>query len=234
MEAPKAPKNNSGEKMAGQEPDGIRIDDAFNPSSYSDPLRFRVYSCLRRARIETIGDLKQKNDSDLLSISGFGPQSLSMIKEILFLRYGLSLAGEAREKNPEQAEQEQAQNPLEIELSSLLNSGSNDDKKLLNVLKRRGATTLGDLQSLLGECRYTSPKGIVAYPIRGIGESYFRRLEEVTAPIGIDIYAANEIDPMLKPYMEIAKGYVPSESYYSFRREVEEAYATEKAGAKEK
>src|SRR3989344_4810044 len=192
----------------------------------------RAYNCLRRGGYSTLGLLAEASPSDFFKIRGFGQKSLDVVGDVLST-YGLNLAG-AREKNPEQAEQEGAQNPLEIELSALLNSGSNDDKKLLNVLKRRGATTLGGLQSLLGESRYVSPKGRVAYPIRGIGENYFKRLEEVTSSLGVDIYATSEIDPMLKPYMEIAKRHVPFESYYSFRREVEEAYATEKPGAKEK
>jgi len=121
-------------------------------------------------------------------------------------------------------EQEQTQNPLEIELSTLLDSKSHNDKRILNALKKQGVTTTGDLQSLLGECRYTSPKGRTAYPIRGLGENYFKRLEEVTAPIGIDIYPEMPLDPTVKEFINIAREYIPLDRYYEFRRKIEGAY----------
>jgi hypothetical protein len=43
----------------------------------------RTSSCLRKARIKTIGDLIQKTEADLLEIAGFGRKSLREVKEEL-------------------------------------------------------------------------------------------------------------------------------------------------------
>lgn len=172
-------------------------------------LDFHYIYPLMRAGVRTINDFAGKGDEELLSARGMGKKRLERIRKAL--------------------DEYMKDSPLEIELSTLLNSGSNDDKKILNTLKRQGVTTLGSLQSLLAESRYISPKERIAYQVSGLGKTYFRRLEEVTEPLGVDIYAGKDLDPVLKPFMEIAKGYVPHESYYDFRREVEEAYAQEKA-----
>src|SRR5262249_49478610 len=53
-------------------------------------LSVRTYNCLRNANIRTIGELVQKNESELLKARNFGRNALNEIKEIL-TNMGLSL-----------------------------------------------------------------------------------------------------------------------------------------------
>jgi DNA-directed RNA polymerase subunit alpha len=53
----------------------------------------RAYNCLKRAGIQTIGDLVQKSDSELKAIPNFGERSIDEVKESL-TALGLSLRDE--------------------------------------------------------------------------------------------------------------------------------------------
>ncbi|HEX2435402.1 MAG TPA: DNA-directed RNA polymerase subunit alpha [Solirubrobacterales bacterium] len=53
----------------------------------------RAYNCLKRAGIQTIGDLLQKSDSELKAIPNFGERSIDEVKEAL-TALGLSLRDE--------------------------------------------------------------------------------------------------------------------------------------------
>jgi DNA-directed RNA polymerase subunit alpha len=53
----------------------------------------RAYNCLKRAGIQTIGDLVQKSDSELKAIPNFGERSIDEVKEAL-AALGLSLRDE--------------------------------------------------------------------------------------------------------------------------------------------
>jgi DNA-directed RNA polymerase subunit alpha len=53
-------------------------------------LSVRSYNCLKNANIRTIGELVQKNESEMLKTRNFGRKSLNEIKEIL-ANMGLSL-----------------------------------------------------------------------------------------------------------------------------------------------
>jgi DNA-directed RNA polymerase subunit alpha len=53
-------------------------------------LSVRSYNCLKNANIRTIGELVQKNESEMLKTRNFGRKSLNEIKEIL-ASMGLSL-----------------------------------------------------------------------------------------------------------------------------------------------
>jgi DNA-directed RNA polymerase subunit alpha len=53
----------------------------------------RAYNCLKRAGIQTIGDLVQKSDSELKAIPNFGERSIDEVKEAL-TALGLSLRDE--------------------------------------------------------------------------------------------------------------------------------------------
>jgi DNA-directed RNA polymerase subunit alpha len=53
----------------------------------------RAYNCLKRAGIQTIGDLLQKSDSELKAIPNFGERSIDEVKEAL-TSLGLSLRDE--------------------------------------------------------------------------------------------------------------------------------------------
>ena len=46
-------------------------------------LSVRSYNCLKNANIQTIGELVQKSESEMLRTKNFGRKSLNEIKEIL-------------------------------------------------------------------------------------------------------------------------------------------------------
>jgi hypothetical protein len=54
-------------------------------------LSVRVYNCLKRARIHTVGDLTELSDTDLTTIRNFGRACLREVKDALG-RHGLTLA----------------------------------------------------------------------------------------------------------------------------------------------
>ena len=53
-------------------------------------LGVRSYNCLKRAGVQTVGDLVQKTESELNAIPNFGRKSIEEVKETLEAR-GLSL-----------------------------------------------------------------------------------------------------------------------------------------------
>jgi DNA-directed RNA polymerase subunit alpha len=53
----------------------------------------RAYNCLKRAGIQTVGDLIQRSESELNAIPNFGKRSTDEVKEAL-VGLGLSLRGE--------------------------------------------------------------------------------------------------------------------------------------------
>ena len=53
-------------------------------------LGVRSYNCLKRAAIQTVGDLVQKSESELAAIPNFGRKSIEEVKEALDAR-GLGL-----------------------------------------------------------------------------------------------------------------------------------------------
>ena len=53
-------------------------------------LSVRSYNCLKKTSIETIGELVQKTEAEMLKTKNFGRKSLNEIKEIL-KTMGLSL-----------------------------------------------------------------------------------------------------------------------------------------------
>ncbi len=55
-------------------------------------LSERPRNCLKRAQVNTIGELVQKTEEDLLNITNFGQKSLDEVKQKLDER-GLSLRG---------------------------------------------------------------------------------------------------------------------------------------------
>ena len=58
-------------------------------------LGVRSYNCLKRAGVQTVGDLVQKTESELNAIPNFGRKSIEEVKETLEAR-GLSLRACAR------------------------------------------------------------------------------------------------------------------------------------------
>ena len=55
-------------------------------------LSERPRNCLKRAQINTVGELLTKNEDDLLNITNFGQKSLDEVKQKLDER-GLTLRG---------------------------------------------------------------------------------------------------------------------------------------------
>ena len=60
-----------------------RISDQLNRSVEELELSVRSYNCLKNAGIQTIGELVQKSESEMLRTKNFGRKSLNEIKEIL-------------------------------------------------------------------------------------------------------------------------------------------------------
>jgi DNA-directed RNA polymerase alpha subunit len=57
-------------------------------------LSVRSYNCLKNANIQTVGDLVQKTDDEMLAINNFGWKSLNEVREILYsmgLRFGMKV-----------------------------------------------------------------------------------------------------------------------------------------------
>ncbi len=62
-------------------------------------LSVRSYNCLKNANIQTIGDLVQKSESEMLRTKNFGRKSLNEIKEILSglgLSFGMKFDAQGR------------------------------------------------------------------------------------------------------------------------------------------
>src|SRR6202012_5744964 len=60
-----------------------RVSDQLNRSVEELELSVRSYNCLKNAGIQTIGELVQKTQSEMLRTKNFGRKSLNEIKEIL-------------------------------------------------------------------------------------------------------------------------------------------------------
>src|ERR1700730_1741641 len=67
-----------------------RVSDQLNRSVEELELSVRSYNCLKNANIQTIGELVQKTEAEMLRTKNFGRKSLNEIKEIL-ANMGLSL-----------------------------------------------------------------------------------------------------------------------------------------------
>jgi DNA-directed RNA polymerase subunit alpha len=62
-------------------------------------LSVRSYNCLKNANIQTIGDLVQKTEAEMLRTKNFGRKSLNEIKEILGglgLSFGMKFDSQGR------------------------------------------------------------------------------------------------------------------------------------------
>ncbi len=70
--------------------DGLLRNDNLNRSVEELELSVRSYNCLKNANIQTIGELVQKTEAEMLKTKNFGRKSLNEIKEIL-AQMGLSL-----------------------------------------------------------------------------------------------------------------------------------------------
>jgi len=62
-------------------------------------LSVRSYNCLKNANIQTIRELVQKSENEMLKTKNFGRKSLNEIKDIL-VKMGLSLGMKFRRARP--------------------------------------------------------------------------------------------------------------------------------------
>jgi DNA-directed RNA polymerase subunit alpha len=67
-----------------------KMSEVLNRSVEELELSVRSYNCLKNANIQTIGELVQKTEAEMLRTKNFGRKSLNEIKEIL-ANMGLSL-----------------------------------------------------------------------------------------------------------------------------------------------
>ena len=87
--------------MEEEKPDAAaaRINEVLNGSVEELELSVRSYNCLKNANIQTIGDLVQKTEAEMLRTKNFGRKSLNEIKEILGefgLEFGMRFDAEGR------------------------------------------------------------------------------------------------------------------------------------------
>jgi DNA-directed RNA polymerase subunit alpha len=84
-----------------EEPQGLELGEVMDAGASSPDLDLpiedldlseRPSNCLKRAQINTIGELLTKTEDDLLNITNFGQKSLDEVKQKLDER-GLSLRG---------------------------------------------------------------------------------------------------------------------------------------------
>jgi len=66
-------------------------EDVFSKKIDELELSVRALNCLKRDRIETIGDLLNRTEDDLLKIKNFGAKSLEEVKKKLKEKFGLEL-----------------------------------------------------------------------------------------------------------------------------------------------
>ncbi len=81
------------ERVAGQ------MNEVLNRSVEELELSVRSYNCLKNANIQTIGDLVQKTEAEMLRTKNFGRKSLNEIKEILGglqLSFGMKIDASGR------------------------------------------------------------------------------------------------------------------------------------------
>ncbi len=85
------------ERVAGQ------MNEVLSRSVEELELSVRSYNCLKNANIQTIGDLVQKTEAEMLRTKNFGRKSLNEIKEILAslgLTFGMKIDGQGRLLGP--------------------------------------------------------------------------------------------------------------------------------------
>ena len=75
------------------------MNEVLNRSVEELELSVRSYNCLKNANIQTIGDLVQKTEPEMLRTKNFGRKSLNEIKEILGglgLQFGMRFDSQGR------------------------------------------------------------------------------------------------------------------------------------------
>jgi len=93
------------EPLEEEKPDALtaRMHEILNRSVEELELSVRSYNCLKNANIQTIGDLVQKTEAEMLRTKNFGRKSLNEIKEILAgfgLSFGMKFDSQGRLLSP--------------------------------------------------------------------------------------------------------------------------------------
>jgi DNA-directed RNA polymerase subunit alpha len=95
---------NFDESSIKDEPEDLVVDQPLNENLYRSvselELSVRSINCLQNAKIETIGDLVQKTEQEMLKTKNFGRKSLNEIKVIL-TEMGLALGTTLENFDPE-------------------------------------------------------------------------------------------------------------------------------------
>jgi DNA-directed RNA polymerase subunit alpha len=76
-----------------------KMNEVMNRSVEELELSVRSYNCLKNANIQTIGELVQKTEAEMLRTKNFGRKSLNEIKEILSgmgLQFGMKFDAQGR------------------------------------------------------------------------------------------------------------------------------------------
>ena len=86
-------------RRAGRARASSQMNEVLNRSVEELELSVRSYNCLKNANIQTIGDLVQKTEAEMLRTKNFGRKSLNEIKEILSnlgLSFGMKFDAQGR------------------------------------------------------------------------------------------------------------------------------------------
>lgn len=93
----------SAEPIEQEQAGANQLYDVLNRSVEELELSVRSYNCLKNANIQSIGDLVQKSESEMLRTKNFGRKSLNEIKEILDnlgLTFGMKFDSQGRLLSP--------------------------------------------------------------------------------------------------------------------------------------
>ena len=80
-----------------------QVNEVLNRSVEELELSVRSYNCLKNANIQSIGDLVQRSEAEMLRTKNFGRKSLNEIKEILSglgLGFGMKFDSQGRLVSP--------------------------------------------------------------------------------------------------------------------------------------
>jgi DNA-directed RNA polymerase subunit alpha len=97
-----------------------QMHEVLNRSVEELELSVRSYNCLKNASIQSIGDLVQKSESEMLRTKNFGRKSLNEIKEILAglgLSFGMKFDAQGRLISPQGVPVTPGSGPIPVEPS---------------------------------------------------------------------------------------------------------------------
>jgi DNA-directed RNA polymerase subunit alpha len=142
-------------------------------------LSVRARNCLNKMQINTLGDLVQRTEQELLSYKNFGETSLTEIKEILHSK-GLRL-GMPREEAVASIEAHARRGPGASDRSDVMNKPIMDLQ--LSIRARRTVETLGCLT--VGEITKHSAEELLGMP--NFGQTSLQELRSKLAELGLKL-----------------------------------------------